>query len=268
MAVLAIGLVILVGEVSSASHSESHKYTTQPGDHQLAKNMTDTIIVIVDGWIERNKDPIDAISTLFVALFTGTLWFATRGMLNAAREQKLEMAKATEIAGTQVNLSATLADIAAKQKEITRQQFFAEHRPIIIVRNMHMPIGVSDVTLTTRFFYYNRGASAAKITSIAVEVFPLEEQKFIPRNRNPTEYPIDKKELNSNQFGVTEVSIRQPVVCLLNSGKVKIHCIGSIAYGDDRGELGSKYRMGFARIYDPESGRFIPVQDDEYEYSY
>src|SRR4051812_29420503 len=78
---------------------------------------------------------VSAIAAGIVAWFTIRLARATAAMLTIARDQKAELAKAGEIAAEQAAISGSLADIAIQQKEISRQQFLAEYRPKIIVRN-------------------------------------------------------------------------------------------------------------------------------------
>ena len=51
--------------------------------------------VAIGGWIYDNRDDITAGSTFVIAIFTVTLWFATRGLGHAAKGQISE-AKATD----------------------------------------------------------------------------------------------------------------------------------------------------------------------------
>ena len=62
------------------------------------------------GFIHRNRDDINAVSTLAIAIFTFTLWWVNRGMMRVARDQHAEMEKTTVAAQTADEAAKRLAD--------------------------------------------------------------------------------------------------------------------------------------------------------------
>ena len=67
--------------------------------------------------IHRNRDDITAISTVVVAIFTGTLWWVTWGMVCIAKDQQADVKESLRISGDAVEAakrSAEAADLSAK----------------------------------------------------------------------------------------------------------------------------------------------------------
>jgi hypothetical protein len=270
-AIFAIALSgIMIVASPSGETSQVHKQAGETKYQQPAKDITDGIITIAGGWIERNKDAVNAVSTIFVALFTFSLWRATVALWKVSDLQRTELIRATDISAQQIGISGALADIAIKQKEITRLQYLAEHRPRIIVRNMRMPIGISDVTLKTNFMIYNIGANDAAIISVYALVFVIGSNELIPTTGiSYRELSIKERTLPCSGFEsfsteMDEISF-EGAFEKLDTGNFQVCCIGMVLYGDGKD---ARYRMGFARNFDKDTWRFSASEDQDYEYSY
>jgi hypothetical protein len=89
------------------------------------------LIVGTGSFIDRNRDDITAISALVVAIFTGTLWWVTWGMVRIAKDQRtdaLRSIKAAETAALAAEKSAMVAETSLRHLE----------RPYIFVRHLDL----------------------------------------------------------------------------------------------------------------------------------
>jgi hypothetical protein len=108
-------------------------------------------------FIDRNRDDITAVSTLVVAVFTGTLWWVTWGMVRIAGDQRadaLRSIKASEEA-------ARAAESAAKTAS---EQFEMSHRPWIppgIIPAGEISFGEDALSIPVMLVTRNTGNSPA-----------------------------------------------------------------------------------------------------------
>jgi len=154
--------------------------------------------------------------------------------------------------------------------ELANAYRISMQRPKIIIRNMHLPSGVQPgFDLDAVFFYYNVGDTTAEILAIEAEIFLLDKRGLIPTNRALIACNILKTKLICGDFGIAQIS-RSNVTAAegetLAKGDARVCCIGSILYTDEIGKV--QRRTGFVRTYNFVTGRFSPLDDSEYEYSY
>ncbi|MBS0273973.1 MAG: hypothetical protein JSR55_06135 [Proteobacteria bacterium] len=143
---------------------QAHK--TECANHHIGPFALLWIIEIIDS----HNGFVTAIATLVMAGFTGTLWRATI-------EQGRLTERAIKVSEKQIALSEAQTDILAKQKEISRLQYFAEHRPRLILRDVFFSSPNNWDKLT--FELSNIGGSEAKIIGGFIEIgFITDERQF------------------------------------------------------------------------------------------
>ncbi len=212
-----------------------------------------------------------------LACFTGVLafvsclqiWLLIQGG-RAAREQAVEMKKASDLAETQNTIIAAQTDIQAKQHELDRLQFFATHRPRFVARQFQVVDFQPTQTPIIRFAVFNIGATSGYIREYNTAVILLDEFGKIfglPRfETNPT-LVKDAEVTGGGAYYImaTENTPLDPADFIAVGDKRKImHVFGYIRYADDTGTV---RRIGFLRGFDVTLRRFRPVDDPEYEYA-
>ena len=126
-----------------------------------------------------------------------------------------------------------------------------------------------DKPVPISFRYVNSGDSDAKVTGIGSHIFRLTQTMLpgeIQFKHEEITPPID---FPSGMHGVklTLATIR-PATVIATGGRPdteKIVCVGYVLYRDGNG---TRRQTGFCRYFDLAAGRWIKVEDDEYEYSY
>jgi hypothetical protein len=183
-----------------------------------------------------------AVATVFIALFTFTLWWSTKGMMKATKESV----------------------------DLARQEFVSTHRPRIIVYGLAFGGRFSEnKPIPISFRYVNAGDSDAQVTGFGSHIFSLSETmmpaeiRFTHQEISP---PID---CPSGKHGtrLTPDTIHPDIVIAADvmDDPEKIVCVGYVLYRDGNG---TRRQTGFCRQFDLSAGRWIKMQDDEYEYSY
>lgn len=199
-------------------------------------------------FIDQNNAAITAIATVFIAIFTTTLWRATTDQGRLTRESI----------------------------KLARDEFISTHRPKIVIHSVEFCYevgdGPDDVTAGAEVFYFNAGITPASITEITIHVtrrtFPLQsgilaggKQRLVPagkidgggKGRIPVTTGIKvEKERITQRDGASE--------------RGRVLCFGRIVYADDRGV---RRETGFCRQLDVIGERWLPVENSaEYEYAY
>lgn len=186
-------------------------------------------------FVETNHTAIDALATLLIAAFTGTLWWSTHRLWKA-----------------------------------TREEFIATHRPRILVHSFHYSSEGAD-KIGAMFSYVNTGASAATVEAIAGQIAEVFE---IP-SRAPSIGPqklVGKKLAGGEEAMFTiSSSLTHKQMVIDGERKRRGHsylfavCTGYVAYSD---ELGIRRKTGFCRRYDPDTRSWLRVENSDYEYAY
>src|SRR5258706_2667824 len=160
---------------------------------------------------------------------------------------------------------------AAKEAtELGNKEFISTHRPRITVYSLAFAGSMTDANpVPISFRYVNSGDSDAKVTGIGSHIFRLTQTMLpgeIQFKHEEITPPID---FPSGMHGVklTLATIR-PATVIAAGGRPdtqKIVCVGYVLYRDGNG---TRRQTGFCRQFDLAAGRWIKMQDDEYEYSY
>lgn len=226
-----------------------------------------------------------AVATIVLGYFTYRLWSETKSLREGADAQGKENTRiATRqlgLSGRQLRLLESQTELMEKQKEIARLQYFATHRPRLVVRRVSMryvmgiPSAVEHVAV--EFIVANIGNSAATIKELSALILTTdtEEPAFdaIPPYAESSSpgialesggsAPIVHREHDATT--VADFRFRQGVALTRNNlvfGQPAFF-LGYIQYEDS---LGNRRRTAFMRRYDFATERCTPVGDPDYEY--
>ena len=176
--------------------------------------------------IYEYRDAATAVATVFIALFTFTLWWSTKGMLEATK---------------------TAVDLA-------RAEFISTHRPKIRLRRIKpiLPLKASEC-VEALIEAANIGDTKATIFEIGVDIYIANQ----PFNARPAPIPIlmvePGKQANINVRGGQRLT--QSQIANLGTGQ-RLRILGIINYRDDNGTIRT---TSFARQYEPNLSRFLDV---------
>jgi len=252
-------------------------------------------------WANNNHDALEALAALgavvisiILVCVTAGLWRATnrlaistKDLAAGAARQADEIAKATILAEKQFLMAGQQADLAGKQNRLQRLQYIAEHRPIIQIRSIGlessgkggqlihsgMPIkgslvvvngAASEATVLEaeyRFYWSQTGLPMVPpLSSGAVK----DLMSDLPHRMAGHESCLVK--IESDEANVFDPDV---AVSMLLGGPWRLYVMGAVRYQDRY--LKERW-MGFCREYKaPEisggEGRFVPVDNSDYEYS-
>src|SRR6516165_4026058 len=100
--VLAVSAIIIVGIVWFGTFPQWSFYT---------EAWRDQAIVALD-WVEKHQESVNALSTILIAVFTGTLWWATAGLKNFAQIQSEDMKASIRVTQELAKAAQRSADVA------------------------------------------------------------------------------------------------------------------------------------------------------------
>lgn len=277
----------------------------QQRQNNTTKNNDSSLFLQIGGFADRNHDAIEALSAVAavivafgLAVVTGLLWWATRnlaistaGLRDAAREQSGELRAASALAAKQFDLAEKqflLEDeqvkLAAKQHGLHRLQYIAEHRPIIEIRRIGLAASGSGglmfqpgFTIKGSLVIVNTGASDATIRETEYRFFmSLDDLPITPPLVAGSTTPL-LADLPHTMAGHESCAVEIESAALApfqaqdfrTNGACKLYIMGAILYSD--WDLKDRW-MGFCRKYVSGNtingeGRFVPVDNPDYEYS-
>jgi hypothetical protein len=181
---------------------------------------------------------ITALSGIAVAAFTGTLWVATVGLMNAAK----------------------------RQSEETRIAFISANRPKVILRRiLYTPIAM-DEPLDVYFVVTNVGASNAVIRYRHFH-FEFRSGRGIPTyDPRADTAPVslaagESAELHYASRADSWESVFEDIE--IKGNPIDVYWIGQIVYEDG---VGIQRSTGFCRRFDRESHRWVRTDNPDEEY--
>jgi hypothetical protein len=221
-------------------------------------------------WIAK-----DSISffTAVLAVFTGALVVVAVieiGYLKKADKVSRELA---DIASRQMLIQGSQTDILEKQKEISRIQYFATHRPVLVARYSRLTGAeeTSSQPIQVRFAVVNKGDSDALITSAyAVLQFLHTDSRLLPvptyLGRDQLQEPFQTAfgPGHSEDLIVVGTALGSSIKQERGMGR-EIYISGFITYVD--GMRNNARTMAFCRRYNKARDRFETTGDDDWEYS-
>ncbi len=140
-----------------ADYKQHPAYSESTNSH---KERIRRFVLCEGAFFDANHDAITAIATLAIAIFTLTLWRATKRQVGLS-EQNVAVAR------EQTKISKRLASIAASQ-------FRAEHRPRLRIRYVDYEPNTDDGEgnlIGARVHFTNIGATNARIIMIWARIF-------------------------------------------------------------------------------------------------
>jgi hypothetical protein len=154
------------------ANTQSHQEGCASFDVLFARSMADLQAGIGD-FIHQNRDDIIAVSTLVVAIFTGTLWWVTWGMVRIAKDQQIDTKLALEVAKQSAD-AATKSANAVLGVELPR---FTVSR--IYLNKIEEDIRVAIQDGFPIFYFVNEGRTSAEVIAESVdwevcEILPAE----------------------------------------------------------------------------------------------
>jgi len=205
-------------------------------------------------WVETHHGALTLLATLFIAAFTGTLWWSTRQLWKAG-EQQIALAKQTSEA-TQKMLGQTRAIERA------------------YVKLSHEPPGVRfermDMTIHVKLRVKNFGRTPAHVTDVILTPVILASGERLPATlsyRGTEVYPATRA------FLVADDKIFTHIVFPLTereyegvwAGQLSLHVIGFVDYID---AFGVRHRGGYARVYTPDLQNNLIFTTDNSAYNF
>jgi hypothetical protein len=168
--------------------------------------------------------------------------------------------------GFQLKRTVTAAKEAT---ELANKEFISTHRPKIIVYGLNFSGDVTgDQPVPISFRYVNSGDSDAVVTGFGTRIIQLADP-LVPADIEFTHQEITPPiEVPSGMHGfrLTPDTIRPDTVVAGGTFETgSTVCVGVVLYRDGNG---TRRQTGFCRKFDFTSGRWVKMEDDEYEYSY
>ncbi len=226
----------------------------------------------IDGIVRRHEPFLIVLSSVAIAIFTGTLWRATTGLQALAVKQAEDMKESLRVA----NIAA---EAAKESADTARKEFFSAHRPRLIVRQISR---LEDKNMYgIQYFIYNVGDSPAKIVSVSESVWlPTQTENLRAIPPYGPSIPVGKTLKSGQWMGRLHVpppDMQGQLGFLLGYGRARnqvvtlnslddnsgVLLLGFIEYED---QVGTTRNTAFLRQFDSKTGRFNPINHPDYEY--
>jgi len=279
LAAAAVASIAIV--LSSQTFQSCMRANAYGGDGNAADH------VVWMGWwclgilFDKSAVAITALATVFMAAFTGTLWWSTNRSTEFAR-------RTGDLAERQFLLEGRQADLAAKQHELSRLQHVVANKPRLHIRGIVLgPIGpkgeffVEGQKIVGSLIIANRGATDARIIDSGYRFFW--SQEGLPMRPpvddgdvSPMHLPDDGPIAGFGSRGIQleskmPLDVKGDLIFGNYSDGVTLFIIGFIHYADIN--QAERY-MGFCRVYLPPDGtprtgtegRFVAIDNGDYEY--
>jgi hypothetical protein len=269
VAVVVVGLIaasLLLPANYQVCHASVYTHESECSQHTLGTYVLEVVLSFFDA----HNGLLTAVATVFVAFFTWTLWRTNNKAAEFAAQTVILAEQQTALEGLQ-------SDILAKQTELGRLQFFAEHRPTLVLKDVYFS-SADDFTEVT-FEMVNVGQSLAMISggflgldfvsdprqfkvATGRNLEPLDNngfkagqfRPFAIRTTDETQRRLDylKKSAESENARVAETFYNE-----VNKPPGPFYFFGMIYYTDEReAEFGSTYLSVFRRKWEPSTGAF------------
>jgi hypothetical protein len=283
------GLVALVA-IGFSFFDLPHCYDNKNAchDQQRSSSINDYLspnFVRIGGWAANNHDAVEALSSIGVLIFTVVLAFATSGLwvatINLAKStaklseaekaNSVELRKASDLAQRQLLVAAEQVDVQKKQHELSRLQFYAAHRPRIVIRSLVMRQFEIGKDVIVDMVLANTGTSEAQIVEGNVTIAIPREGILPPTPR----YDGDRLFLLNMIFlgghknpivktrGIPFQASEWDCVESPPFGG-RLFLFGFFTYQDG---VGNRRDVGFGRVFDRSVRRFRVYDDQNYEYA-
>ena len=186
----AIAAVLFVELANIATRQQITDQNPQPESRQAGQHQElSSQIEAVSHWLTEHKESIDIISVIFVAVFTGTLWGATRRLADLAAGQASDMQKLLVAARNNARAVASQAEAATQQYAALKEQaretaaivaatkaannltsriFFAEQRPWVHIQDISIRTTANNGEWEFEIVVSNTGDSPAHFVRVSI----------------------------------------------------------------------------------------------------
>ncbi len=242
-------------EIGSATKYHAiEKYQEHPIEGPFIVGARDSLVAFIK-FAEDNEGAVTALSTLFIALFTVVLAWATIGLWKAADQQKSDMRESLRIAGESAKAALIQANTMMSAERGYAKMFHCQQ------------LNLSNVSESIRFQMEikNWGRTPLQVTDIAISTYVLDVGEPLPK-----EPPYDTcARLAAHAFLVAMEPFYFWINALASCDSKKVqegtqilYLIGYVDYTD---KFGIERRGGYARRYGP-LGELIFVTQENYNY--
>jgi hypothetical protein len=208
------------------------------------------------------KESIDALSTILIAVFTGTLWWATAGLKNFAQIQSQDMKEA-------ILVTKKLARAAQKSADIAESSVRNFERPYVFLVNMKAHIMPTETNpeqtaIVFEFNLQNHGRTPAIVTEIEADIDIVGLAPKEPSHSKVSNFR--RREIIGS--GITSQKIERPLTINQVIGP---HRAIALIYGFVRYNYtsGRHYKHGFGFHWSSEEGSFqASARYEAYNYDY
>jgi hypothetical protein len=237
-------------------------------------------------WKRTLDDPVSAFTGV-LALLTGVLATVSIVQIKYLIRADRRAAEASDQASKQFLMLAKQVDTMEKQKEIARTQFFADHRPRLLLRDVFFsrPDNFEEVI----FEMSNVGESMAIVTGGFIAVDFVSDPRQFKEGRGRSLAPLDNAGFKAGQlrpFGirpnqdtqrgleywrdrdVTGVKADRRYGTEATVPVAPLYFFGVVYYADGRGEeFGTTHVAVFRREWDSSESVFRRTGNTDHEYS-
>jgi len=196
-------------------------------------------------WLEGNRDTISAGATAIVAVFTLTLWLATRGLWKTAQEQSSDMKAAIAESKKSADAAAAAADIA---RQVEMPMVFLTSAAIIPNQSSskdpvdYLPAGPCSIGIE----YKNYGRTPAIIERIALSHIISETAPLEQNQENIESLPTGTvlESLSSTRFSVSGLDFTEAEILGTHARRTTLWVFGFIQFRDYLGmSQSTKFRL-------------------------
>lgn len=248
---------LVVDIVPASDAKEREQWEREKGDKDTA--------------INHGIENFNGLLVLFTIVLGGVgIWQAilVRRQIGLAREEfeftKKQMTEAADLAEKQMLLTGRQADLIEKQKEISRLQFLATHRPRIILREAYALQDAGKPVIVC-YTLANTGGTSARIveSALAVTFEPAASLHMGPVSAGKNDVGdivIEPGAHEAKEFISPNVTWGNGQVG--NAIGWGYFFSGHIVYEDN----GILRHLAFFRSYDFTTHRLVPIEDPQLEY--
>jgi len=208
-----------------------------------------------------------------MADYAGILDIFTCALLIVAVVEIVHVSKATRIAETQTAVLSGQSDILEKQKEIARLQYFADHRPRIVLKDVFFTLGQECREIM--YELVNAGGGKGTVVDGFIGLEFVEDERVFMLGGGLTHGVEGIEALQSGQSvlrGLVVSNERASVLRMTTAPGLgqtdNLFFYGRLVYVDERGqEFGTRRVSVFRRKWDVPSQRFLRTGNPDHEYA-
>lgn len=191
-------------------------------------------LVSIPGWIETHSDFVIAAATGAIALFTWTLYRATRKLWKVSQEQSKDMK-------TSLAIARESADAATNTVNIMKDTAEKQLRAYLSVRIDHVFCFSDEIIAQIRFIMLNHGQTPAyNVTQTAlIEIlpYPLPPDYQLPNLPEPpdTTYVLHPTATLNGFVRAIRLFSKEEINRIINNNGFRIYILGLVKYKDGFG---------------------------------